>query len=1104
MRIELEKTYIPIVARLSTHGLRLEREYHLCRSMVQTSDPSCKHTARPIDLVRLPSQQGDNGNVVVSIFESPGRNYLRDLVDFGPAWLRLGSTESNLTDNPGGRGQISLPTFLHFAIGASECLELLHHGLGIVHGELRADAFHFNNEAGTVKLINYGSGPRSFENGLTSAGWLALSREVGVKNKLQFIAPEQTGRMPAEPDSRTDIYSLGVLFWTMLTLEPAFTGSTPLDIVQNVLGRKISPVSSKRMDVPDVLSCIIQKMTQKQIDERYHSISGLKYDLVEIQRILKEGDGEALRDFHIGTKDVSSFFVLPTAIFGRVKEHEKIVSIIDKVAKRQQAMVLQTRSVGSYSLTSSSTLSDGRGENGEYGETTSETSSQAAKEHISDPSNAPRTDFLGSAPDIQHGSAESVETSFLAKKASPLEPADSKESVETRRSTNSYSDDSKNTGVSGTNGDYRLQQALDSSTRPLLLEPFDSKDSIETMRSSNSLGNGSRSTGNSGARDNLNESFITGPRGSQRYRRKGRCEVIIIIGAAGLGKSSLIQSVQGEIRRQGYFASAKFDQARKSPFEPVLRVMSSLFRQIFSESNVNTEYHNVIRQHIRPVWSSLCNMLELPETLIYLGSHYGGKSTSSLSQQGLNKSVRAEMKDSSSSYSSVSSGGQQSTHLLRNGASTQTLKFTNTFLEVLRMLTTGRLISLCLDDLQFADEESLDLISSIISGKLQIVLMVTCREEEILPSKIKTALHSHDANVTTLPLTPLSEADVVDYIAATLYRSQEYVMPLAAVCLEKSNGNPFYLRQMLDVCHRKNCLWYSWKTSMWEYDLDRVFAEFESETYGQQLNTNFITKKLQEQLPPAARSILAWGSLLGATFSFALIQRLLSKEFAYEDDDSRQEIITCSKKAEVFMPQPTEHVVEGLQACLQAYILVPGEDDDHFRFSHDRYIQASASLRESHDVEKMHFIIAQTMMKYADLDDRSLYSRARHICQAIGLIKSRIPHRNRFRELLFEAAGKAIQTGARPTGLWYYENCLQLLQPDPWLDGAEDVYYEETLELYTRAAELYWYQGQSSEALVLLASTFARARTAADKAPSWMIQSRLYSQRGDLLAAFNA
>jgi len=59
-----------------------------------------------------------------------------------------------------------------------------------------ADAFHFNQETGRVKLINFGSGVRSFEHGLTTSGWSLLSREVGVMTKLQFIAPEVRYSLP--------------------------------------------------------------------------------------------------------------------------------------------------------------------------------------------------------------------------------------------------------------------------------------------------------------------------------------------------------------------------------------------------------------------------------------------------------------------------------------------------------------------------------------------------------------------------------------------------------------------------------------------------------------------------------------------------------------------------------------------------------------------------------------------------------------------------------------------------------------------------------------------------------------------------------------------
>lgn len=144
------------------------------------------------------------------------------------------------------------------------------------------------------------------------------------------------------------------------------------------------------------------------------------------------------------------------------------------------------------------------------------------------------------------------------------------------------------------------------------------------------------------------------------------------------------------------------------------------------------------------------------------------------------------------------------------------------------------------------------------------------------------------------------------------------------------------------------------------------------------------------------------------------------------------------------------------------------------------------------------------MMAYSDLDDRSLYARAQHVCHAADIIRDRVQHRRPFRDLLYQAAQKAIESGARPTALQYYTTYIELLQPNPWEDEVSDVYYDETLGIHTRAAETYWHQGQYPEAEKLLTSTFVNGRTAADKAYARILQSRIHAARGDITAAFKS
>ena len=1046
--------------------MRLEREYQICKSLHDV-DPGNSHCVRPVDFVSLPPQQGDRDTLVVSVFESPGRNYLRDVMDFGPAFL---SQPNGYKVEADSEEKITLSSFLDFAIGACESLELLHHGLKTIHGELRADAFHFNHENGVVRLINFGSGPRSFENGLTSAGWLTLSRELGVKNKLQFIAPEQTGRMPAEPDSRTDIYSLGVLFWTLLTQEPAYPGETPIDVVQAVLSRKIPLVTTKRLDVPEVVAAAIEKMTRKQIDERYQSMSGLRYDLETVRLFLRSGDSTALDGFKIGSHDVSSFFVLPSTIFGRQEQHDAIVRIIEKIARRQRLSGSHSVGASSQSLSTSS-ISDGRHLSIDESDTSSHVGSESRQSNpyaATGPSiaTAPPADAAVVQEISHYVKSDSQQGNPATATRPPVQPLRSQDTLDSIDSSlRSHSSDPE---LSGT------QESVATTNR--------------TLQTGSIMGNNQSTSGVSGSH-----------RSSQKYRRrKGRCEVITVIGAHGLGKSSLIQSIQGEIRRRGYFTSGKFDRAQRTPFEPVLRAVSSLFRQIFSEADLSSQYHQAIRRNIRVIWPSLCKMLDLPANLIYAGSE-AQQTSSSLKPLSQRIPFRYERRDSGSgmsTHSSISVGAQSSTFF--RGPATHSMKFMTTFLEVFRILSSGKLICLCLDDLQYADDESIELLTNLITGKMRIAVILTCRDMDALPEQLKTVLESGEANHTGLQLSPLTEADVMEYIAATLHRPKEYVYGLAQVCLEKTNGNPFYVRQMLEECHRKNCLWYSWKESKWEYDIDRVFSAFETQQYGEQLNTQFITRRLQQELPPTARSILAWASLLGSTFSFSCVQRLMSGEFDYESEET-----ICPTNSMLFAQNTATDTIDGLQACVQAFILVTGEDDDQFRFSHDRYMQVSTALRECHNLAKMHFIICQTLMKYFSTDERSLYNRAQHICQAASVIKERILHRSRFREALFSAGRKAADSGARATGLAYFETCLDLMQSNPWEEGP-DVYYDETINVYTKTAEMYWLQGRKPESQILLQSVLRHARSAADKAPAWVVQSRIHAQNGDLTAAFNA
>jgi serine/threonine protein kinase len=134
-----------------------------------------------------------------------------------------------------------------------------------VHGEIKLNAFLWPQD-NSVKIWNFGSGSRSLEQSLTSEGWRKTVQRNGANNFLQmliYMSPEQTGRTTFQPDHRTDLYSLGITFFVALTQSLPFAHSSPMEIVHNVLNKKLPFVHEVRPETPVAISLIIEKLTNK-------------------------------------------------------------------------------------------------------------------------------------------------------------------------------------------------------------------------------------------------------------------------------------------------------------------------------------------------------------------------------------------------------------------------------------------------------------------------------------------------------------------------------------------------------------------------------------------------------------------------------------------------------------------------------------------------------------------------------------------------------------------------------------------------------------------------------------------------------------------------
>ncbi|PCG90264.1 hypothetical protein PENOC_102900 [Penicillium occitanis (nom. inval.)] len=779
--------------------------------MARASDPQGNHhTIVPIELIRLSDDSEDAGPLIASIFESPGPNSL-------PKCIPLNSFSA--VGECGERGQTPIAVFLDFAINASDCLQHLHHGRKIIHGEIRGDTFHFNHVTGVVKLFHSGNGAGSFDN-ILGGDWGSFSKDPAVRNKLQFIAPEQTGRLPAEPDSRADIYALGILFWMMLVGKPAFGGTHPVDIVQSVLGNRLPTVTSQRMDVPDPISDVIRKMTRKSVAERYHTASSVKRDLSQIRHLLESGNIDDLKTFQIAQHNPSSFFTLPSHMFGRTSEYKTITDIVEKL----RSCILATN---------------------------------------------------------------------MANASQAVRP-----------------------------------ESLNVSATPQ------------------------------------------------------------------------ISSTNGELHR------------------------SELHSDSGSDNNPN-----------------------------------------------------------------------QSDFFLSNAAS-KNLRLTKTFLRILRTLSQYKMICICIDDIHFADDESIELILNIVKARHSCVLILSGRQSELRSEGIKSLFEIGTPKVTRIVLNPLEEDEIMGYVATTMHQEpNSSLKPLVAVIQEKCRGNPYYMRIMLSTCYKKSYVWFSEKNNRWEFDLNKIFTEFLTSSDGEELGFSFLQSSF-EKLPASARAISVWCSLLGATFSFSLLQKVLTSPLLSLDPESSGEGNENSSCIDLVRRSEAE-LVDGLQFLLQEHIIVPWETDDRFRFVHDRLVQVAAStLKESDTVERMHFIITQAMIQSTP-DSENRYALGHHIALASRLIEKSVASRIEYRRVLWDAAELAAHTGAGSTALWLFRHCLNLLQANPWDSNAPDVDLNETLALHVAAAEAFWSQGRVEPSKKLLNQVFLHSTSPVHRSRAWVVKAKIHSQNGN-------
>ncbi|MGY2909008.1 PAS domain S-box-containing protein [Bradyrhizobium sp. URHC0002] len=294
------------------------------------------------DVTLYRGRKHDDPSPVLAIAPQSVRRLMHEYsfaAELDPAWaakpLAITRHEGRtilLLKDPGGQpldrilerdqGQpLDLTRFLSTAIGLARTLGQVHQR-GLIHKDIKP-ANVLVDDTGNAWLTGFGIASR-----------LPRERQSPeppefIAGTLAYMAPEQTGRMNRSIDSRSDLYSLGVTFYEMLTGSLPFTASDPMEWVHCHIAKQPAAPSERVGTVPASVSAITMKLLSKTAEERYQTAVGVESDL---RRCLSQWESQGwIDDFIPGAGDTPDRLMIPEKLYGRDREVDTLLTAFDRV-----------------------------------------------------------------------------------------------------------------------------------------------------------------------------------------------------------------------------------------------------------------------------------------------------------------------------------------------------------------------------------------------------------------------------------------------------------------------------------------------------------------------------------------------------------------------------------------------------------------------------------------------------------------------------------------------------------------------------------------------------------------------------------------------------
>lgn len=540
----------------------------------------------------------------------------------------------------------------------------------------------------------------------------------------------------------------------------------------------------------------------------------------------------------------------------------------------------------------------------------------------------------------------------------------------------------------------------------------------------------------------------------------GKSQLILVTGYSGIGKTSIVHEVHKPIvAARGYFIAGKFDQFKRNiPYAALIQAFQELVRQLLTESASQIAH-----------WKT--NLL----------AAFGGNGQVIID-------VIPEVEWLIGAQPEVPTLGAIETQNRFNRVFQQ---FINVFCQADHPLV------MFLDDLQWADSASLKLMQLLITDDTSrhLLMIGAYRDNEVDSThplmqtldRIRTA----DAVMQTITVEPLQSHHVLQLVAATLNESvdAERIQPLAELVFNKTQGNPFFLTQLLKTLYTETLLVYEVDRDRWQWDLQEIQAVGITDYTVVELIARNIRK-----LPPETQTVLKLAACLGNQFNLDILARV--------HETSEFVTATClwsALQAGLVLPLSNTYRIPLVFEEAEAAVLDINEVVVGYRFLHDRVQQAAYSLIPESEKQATHLKIGQLLLENTTPEEQkeNIFILVNQLNFGINLLTTQT-EKDELAKLNLIAGQRAKAAIAYEAAVNYLNIGLSLLAQHCWQSD-----YNLAFIFYSETAEAEYLVANFERSNILVEAALQQTNTLLDQERIYEIKIQSHIARNEVEQALD-